>query len=257
MPTTLVATPEPDSVPPRTLLELEYTGQTEATVTRLDPDGRSRPVRLAEPAVLSGGLWTGYDYESWLNEPATYTATTAGGSVDSDEVILIAGPWLRHPGVPSLSVIIEPVGPIEDRTRPVNEAIQEPLGRVYPVVITDGRRKAIRSALSFRTRTPEEADALVAIMDDTVPLLIDVGAYLGLGFVHAYLAFGDLVEKPFRDDYGPDQWRTFTARYTVVDRPAGGIQSQRTYADLLVEASTYQDLRTMYDTYSDLLTGTT
>ncbi|MGI5144788.1 hypothetical protein ACQEVC_45475 [Plantactinospora sp. CA-294935] len=257
MPTTLVATPEPGNTPPRVLLELEYTGQTEATVSRLDPDGRTRLVRLADPATLSGGLWTGYDYESWLNGEAVYTAITAGGSVTSTPVTLTADrPWLRHPGVPSLSIPIEPVGPLADRVRPVNQAVLQPLGRREPIVVTDARRKSIRSTLRLRTETADEAAALVGITDDASILLLDADADWGLGITHAYLALGDLEETSFRDDYGPHPWRTWSAPYVVVGRPAGGLQSERTYADVLAEHATYADVLAAYDTYSDLLLGT-
>jgi hypothetical protein len=42
----------------------------------------------------------------------------------------------------------------------------------------------------------------------------------------------------------------------VVGRPAGGLQSERTYADVLAEHATYADVLATYDTYSDLLLGT-
>src|ERR1044071_225891 len=104
MATVLTATPQPGNNPPRVLLELEYGGQTEATITRQDPDGQSRAVRLAEPATLVGSLWTGYDYESFFEAASIYTATTAGGSVSSAPVTLdVTDTWLRHPGVPTLS----------------------------------------------------------------------------------------------------------------------------------------------------------
>jgi hypothetical protein len=254
--TTLVATPEPGNLPPRVLLNLEYTGQTEATISRLDPDGRTRFVRLAEPATLSAGIWTGYDYESTLNGPATYTATTTAGSVTTGPVTLTADtPWLRHPGVPSLSIPVEPVGPLDDRVRDVQQAVLQPLGRRYPIVVSDGRRKSITSRLSIRTETLDEADALVAVMDDVAVLLLDAGAEWGLGFTHEYLAFGRLTESPFQSDYGPNPWRTYTADYIVVDRPAGGIQSQRTYSDVLAQHATYQDVLNTYNAYTDLLTG--
>lgn len=256
MATTFTATPEPNNNPPRIFLQLEYTGQDEAVISRLDPDGRSRLVRLADPATLAAGIWVGYDYESWLNQPATYTATTEAGSLTAGPVTLTADqPWLRHPGVPSLSIIIEPIGPLEDRVRPVTRAVLEPIGRNYPIVVTDGRRKTITSRLALRTETPEAAEAIVAIMDDVTPLLIDISADYGLGFTHEYLSFGDLTETPFNDSYGPDQWRTYSAPYVIVDRPPGGIQSQRTYLNVLDEAATYAELLATYGTYTDLLTG--
>lgn len=258
MPTTLVATPEPGNDPPRILLELEYTGQTEATIVRTDPDGTQTPVRLAEPAALDGsGAWVGYDYESWFEGDTSYTATTAGGSVSSGTVSLdVSDVWLRHPGIPSLSLQVDFQGdgaPV----RPVVQAVLEPLGRMYPVVVSDGRRKAKRDSLTLRTKSDAEHTALVALLDDAAPLLLDVPPSKGYGvdLTHQYLTIGDLTQSRLRPDYYPHPWRIWTAPYIVVGRPAGGIQAERTYADVLAGHATYQDLLTTYATYTELLTG--
>lgn len=256
MPTTFVATPQPGNDPPRVLLELEYTGQTEATVTRLDPDGREQLVRLGEPAPLVGGLWTGYDYESWFGQPATYTAATAGGSITATPVTLtVDAAWLRHPGVPDLSILVHFEGE-GDPVRAVNQAILEPLGRRDPIVVSDGRRKSKRGTLTLRTYDSTELAALLGILDDVTPLLLDVPPDWAYGLDHQYLAIGDLTENRFRPDYYPHQWRVFTAPYVVVGRPAGGLQAEWTYADVLAMWGTYTDVRNNYDTHNDLLTGT-
>lgn len=258
MPTTLVATPEPGNSPPRVLLQLEYTGQTSATIVRTDPDGQQVPVRLAEPAALDGaGQWVGYDYESWLGRPMTYTATTAGGSVTSSTVTLaVTDTWLRHPGVPSLSCKVDFQGEGEP-VRPVNQAVLEPLGRATPIVVSDGRRRTKRSTLTLRTKTDGEHELLLGLLDDVTPLLLDIPPNRPFGptLPHQYLSIGDLTEARNRPDYYPDPWRLWTAPYIVVGRPAGGIQAQRTYADVLAQNATYQGVLTQYGTYTDLLTG--
>jgi hypothetical protein len=55
--------------------------------------------------------------------------------------------------------------------------------------------------------------------------------------------------------YYVDPGRVWTAPYIVVGRPAGGIQSQRTYADVLSGFATYQAVLTRYATYTAVLTG--
>jgi hypothetical protein len=61
-------------------------------------------------------------------------------------------------------------------------------------------------------------------------------------------------------DYAPvvdkltEQWTDVTMPFVVVDRPAGGSQSERTYADLLVFPS-YTALKTAYPTYAATLAG--
>lgn len=257
MPTTFVATPEPANDPPRTLLEFTYTGQTEVTITRLDPDGRSRPVRLAEPAELDGaGTWIGYDYESWFGEDTTYTGVTGAGSLTTSTVSLdVDVIWLRHPGVPSLSLQVDFQGE-GTPVRPVNQAILEPLNRAYPIVVTDGRRRTKRGTITIRTATALEADALLNLLDDTAVLLLDIPATKDLNMTrHQYLALGDLTEDRRRPDYYLNPHKIWTAPYVVVDRPAGGLQSERTYDDVLADWATYLDVLGEYATYNDLLTG--
>ena len=256
MPPTLTVTPEPGHNPPRMVLSLAYTGQASATVVRNDPDGRSWPVRLAEPAVLLDGAWVGYDYESRFGYATTYTATTAGGSITSDPATLDAAQaWLRHPGVPGLSIPVRIHGD-DDPVREVNRSVKRPLGRRYPIVVTDGRRRAKTAVLTIRTETLDEADALLAIMDDTAVLLLNTPPAWGWGrdLEHQYVSFGDLKEQ--RLSTPDDPWRHFIAAYDVVGRPAGGQQAQHTYADVLIEAASYQDLLGLYGSYADLLTGT-
>ncbi len=219
MPTTLVATPEPTNDPPRILLELTYTGQTEATIVRTDPDGSQTPVRLAEPATLDGaGSWVGYDYESWFEGDTSYTATTGAGSVSSSTVSLdVSDIWLRHPGIPSLSLQID----FQGDGAPVRPVVQ------------------------------------AVLVNDVTPLLLDVPPSKGFGvdLTHQYLAIADLTQSRLRPDYYPHTWRIWTGPYIVVGRPAGDLQSERTYATILADHATYQELVTLYATYTELLTG--
>lgn len=256
MATTFTATAEPGNVPPRTLLELTYTGQTSATITRLDPDGVTRVVRLGDPAALIAGSWVGYDYESWFGEPATYTATTGAGSLTTSPVTLdVTRPWLRHPGIPSLSMEIDFQGdgaPV----RPANLTVLEPLGRRSPIVVSDGRRKSKRGTMTIRTHTLVEMSALLGLTDDLSVLLLDVPPGMEFGITHEYRALGDLTEDRLRPDYYRHPWRIWQMPFTVVDRPAGGLQAQRTWVDVLDEAPTWAALIGMYETWTDVLTGT-
>lgn len=258
MATTFVATPQPGNNPPRTLLELEYTGQTSAVITRTDPDGRERPVRLGEPAALLAGIWTGYDYESWFEQPATYTATTAGGSLTAGPVTLdVDVAWLRHPGVPSLSQPVDFQGEGQP-VRPVAQAVLEPIGRRTPIVVTDGRRKSKRGTITLRTQTSEQADALLDLVDDTSVLLLDIPPSFGYNMdPHQYVSLGDLAEDRQRPDFYLWPRKQWTAPYIVVDRPAGGLQAEWTYDGVLATWATYNDVKNNYDTYTDLTAGTT
>lgn len=258
MTTTFTATADPTNDPPRVILNFTYTGQTSVTIVRNDPDGSTTPVRLAEPATLDGsGQWVGYDYESWFESATTYDGTTGAGTLTSNSVTLdVHDIWLRHPGIPSLSQQVDFQGegaPV----RPVTQAVLEPLGRNVPVVVTDGQRKSKRGDLTLRTFDDTGHANLLGLLDDTSVLLLDVPLSKGYGLdlVHQYLSIGDLTQTRLRPDYYPHTWRIWTAPYIVVGRPAGGILTQRTYADLLAGFATYQAVKSAYATYTNVLTG--
>lgn len=262
MTTTLTATPEPSNVPPRVRLDLTWTGATEASIVRTDPDGQVRTVRDADPVTLTSSTALVYDYESFLGQATSYEAFVSGSSVSSSSVSLdVTNPWLRHPGVPDLS--IEITGDIEiagdgEPVYALNRAKFEPLGREFPLIVTDGRRKA--KSTTFRMRTFEEADreALLALLADGSAILLDVPPSLGWARLkHQYMAFADVSPVPIVPSNPRSQWDEWSLPYDQVDRPAGGLQAQRTYATLLSEGSTYLEVDALYDTYADMLAGTT
>jgi hypothetical protein len=76
---------------------------------------------------------------------------------------------------------------------------------------------------------------------------------MGLGFPPSYIAVGDVKLTRWSDTV-IDANRDVTLPFTVVDRPIGGSQAQRTYADLLSFA-TYRDLNAAYASYTALLAG--
>ena len=259
-PPTLTATAVPGAEPPRVDLTLSWAGASEITVQRVDPDGRTRPVRLAEPATLTAGAWTGSDYETWFGETTLYQATNGVSTYDAASAITldVDVAWLRHPGQPTLSQQVDVQGDGEP-VRRVNRAIHEPLGRRYPIAITDGRRKAKQSTITLRTQTLEDADALIALVDDTAVLLLDVPPAWGWGITHQYMSLGDLTETR-TTGANRGAWvpvRHWTADYIVVDRIPDTVEADRTWATVLTEAATWADLLDMYDTWNDVLTGNT
>lgn len=265
MPVTLVATPEPGNAPPRVRIDVTIPAGsgTSVLLTRMGSDGRAVLVRLADPALLAGSLvWVGYDYECEYGQTLTYAATVTYNNsgvivvnLSTTATLAVVDVWLVHPGVPALSMRLASVKGLGDRTRPVSQGVFAPYGRRDPIVVTDGRRKAVQSQLQIRTASLAELAALVALVDDAATLLLNVPASLGWGLSAEYVAIGDLVEGR-EIDTGSDPWRLFTAPYLVVGRPVGGSQSQRTYATVLAEAATYQDVLNARATYLELLAPT-
>lgn len=256
---TLTATAEPANMPPRVLLNLSFADltpdPTEATILRNDPDGRTRAVRLAEPASLTAGAWQGYDYESPFGQAVTYTASSvspAGTATSAAVTLSVTQAWLRHPGVPSLSVALPLVSSIAPRSRGTSRAVFTPLGRSDPVVVTSRARPSVQSEIVLYLDDENTLAAMWALVDDELVLLLDVPPSKDWGLTHEYISVGDVTEsRPFRFLGMSD--RLLSLPYLVVDRPAGGLQAQFTYADVLADHATYADVKSRYTTYSDLL----
>jgi len=266
MPATFVVTTEPGNLPPRNRLDVTLPGGSTAgsvLITRTDPDGRTRVVRLADPASITGTAWVGYDYEAPFGASVMYSAVAQymnpGFFMDTlaDTVTLaVADVWLIHPGIPALSMMLPKVKSLGDRSRPVSRGIFAPYGRAEPIVVTDGKRKAVQATLVIRTRTLDELGALVALTADAAVLLLNVPESLGWGVSYEYISLGDLMEAR-ETETGDDPYRLISGPYHVVSRPVGGSQSQRTYADVLAESATYTVVLADFTDYIDLLAPTT
>jgi len=221
---------------------------------------------LTEESASTGAYFDGattdtstlfYDWAGVANASTSYehlTGTTTADDLTAAATLAVTDVWLIHPGVPDLSMRLAKVKSLGDRTRWVNWGVFQPFGRPTPVVVTDGRRKAVTAQLVIRTRTLDELDALVALTTDAAVLLLNVPASLGWGVTNEYISLGDLTES--REAFASFPTRVLSAPYLVVSRPVGGSQSQRTYADLLTECATYQAVMDLYDTYLDALAPT-
>ncbi len=258
---TLTAAPEPGNSPPRVLLTLDMSDVSpvpaSATVSRLDPDGRTRAVRLAEPAKLTGGQWTGYDYETPFGQPVTYTAVAGSTSVAGAPVTLdVSTVWLRHPGVPSLSMPLPRQAPstLATRRRASTRGVFRPLGRSTPLVVTEGTRQAPETALVVKTSSLDEMRRLWDLLADESVLLLTLPAGLGWGVTHEYISVGD-VEESRVAGWGGYEPRVFMLPYTVVDRPAGGLQSQWTWGDVLARFASWSEVLAFYPSWQDVLTN--
>lgn len=257
---TVVPTVEPSTGPedpPRVRLDVTDTGSpavTSTVVTRLDPDGRAVPVRTTDggPLSLAGGPALLYDYGSPFGAPVRYSTLESPATVSSEVTVDELNVWLIHPGVPALSRPILAAG-ITGRTRRVQRGIHYPLGGLYPVVQTDGQRKAPEYTLTIRTTTATDREAIDTLLEDAGVLLLNVPAGLQWGITAEYVSAGDTVEDRLYA-YGPEQRRTWQLPLLVVDRPEGGTQAERTLADL-VEYPTLADLAAAYPTLLQLAAG--
>lgn len=290
---TITATADASNLPPRMQLDVTGASGTLVTITRTDPDGNIRPVRAAEPGPLTSGAATVYDYESPF-DPAgtaslTYTMSSDGGSTGSVTVaaLKVQQSWLIHPGVPDLSQPINgiTIGQVATES---GATLHQPLGRKYPIPVSDGVRKARTFNLVLKTRQSGTNDlplfpsaslypsgtlfpsgstftagngpwlsstaALWDLFEDTAPLLLQLAYPYTAATWYRWVNIGTVTEDRISMNFG-DPYRILTLACTEVDRPAGGVAAQRTYTTLLGEDATYTAVTADYTTYHGVLTG--
>lgn len=244
--------------PPRIRLNI-YDGTNPAravtTVTRIDPDGSVVPVRTEDggPQPLSGRAGVAFDYEAPFGQAVVYSSVESPNVVSAPVTLDEQEAWLIHPGVPVLSRPILAAG-ITGRTRRVERAVLYPMARRTPAVQSDGQRKASEYTLTIRTTTEQDRIAVDLLFDDASTLLLNVPAAWRWGIGAEYVAVGDTLEDRLYP-YAPEQRRTWTLPLIVVDRPVGGAQSERTFADVLADNASFDQLMVKYPTFLALQAG--
>ena len=248
MTATITATPEPGAVPPRVRLNVT-TDQSTIKLYRLAQDGTRTPVRSYDggPFPVSAGTLVAYDPEAPLGLPVSYTADGTGVTNSASVTVTATDVWLTHPGVPSRSQSIE-VASVSERAYEANQAVRYPLGRRYPIVASDGARKAPSYEVRIYTDTLSELGAIEDLLADLSPLLLQVPASMGWGQVSEYVAVGRVTMGRVVQ-IGDHPMRLWTLPCSVVGRPAGGSQADNTYAKSLAAYPTYAARLAAHSTY--------
>jgi hypothetical protein len=253
---TVTPTVEAGNLPPRIRLNITAGTETSTVVVRNNPDGTTTPVRTdtGVPLPISGGVGLLYDYEAPFGQPVSYSSLESPTTVSNQVTLDIAQPWLIHPGVPALSMPISlRPGSLVEETAPVKQGVFYPMGRTTPVVVTDGSRKSSQGPWSSPPDRWTSWTRSAHCSPDLGPLLLNIPDGMGAGFPPSYIAVGDVKLTRWTDTV-IDANRDVTLPFTVVDRPIGGSQSSRTYADLL-DFTTYAQLTADYASYTTLLAG--
>lgn len=258
---TITATALPTNAPPAVRVDVNDTrspGQASLlTIVRNNPDGTQSPVRTSDgnPLPLTGGIGLVYDYEMPLGEAVSYTALEVPTVASLQVTVASTQAWLVHPGVPSLSIVVDfRVGTNDEETWATTRGVFWPLGRATPVVVTDGARKAAASRGIFSISSAAELEDFRALVADAAVLLLNVPASVPVGLGSTYISLGDIsVKRP--SSIGSDQLRDIEASYQVVNRPAGGTQSARTWADVLASYGSWAAVLAAYRSWADVLTG--
>jgi hypothetical protein len=261
---TVTVTPTVDAVnePPRVRLDVVDSGSPNlfaTTVVRYDPDGRWRPVRTYDGGPLAlagaGATRTGliFDYEAPIGSPVTYSTSESPTVLSAQVTVNVDQAWLIHPGIPELSCPIVVAG-VSERTRRVQRGVFYPMGRRFPVVQTDGRRKAAEYTLKLYSGDDVARRQIEDLIEDAGVLLLNVPTSKSWGIGTEYIAAGDSTEERAVTFLG-ESTRFWGLSVAVVDRPAGGTQSERTYDDVNAAYATYDALDAAYSSYTALLAG--
>ena len=239
MTATITATPDPLNVPPR--MQLVVSGMAAAstvTISRIDVRSNATPIRLGNPATLTGGGWTGFDYEAPFGQAVTYRAVPDTGAAASSvaHAIAVEQPWLCHPGLPSLSMPVT-IAARGDETMDASQSVKFVLERPDPVVRTDGVRRPPTFDLTLRTWALDEEDALDSLLADSSPLLLQT-VYPDVERVgYEWLSVGPVARSHLVPWQG-NLVRHWTMSCTTVIAPSGLLQAQRTVADVAAQFAT-------------------
>lgn len=257
---TITVTPTVDltTTPARVRLSISASaGETSATVTRINPDGSTSPVRTADGLALplSGGTGSLDDFAAPYGLPVAFSSVESSTTVSAQVTVNVTVPWLIHVGVPGLSmpITLRP-GSLAEEDFALNRGVFQVMGRTTPVVFTDGSRKASSSQLVIATATLGELANLKVLVSDGTPLLLNVPASMGLGFDTSYVSIGDMKVARLTT-IASDTNRDVTLPFNVVDCPVGGSQAARTWADVIATYSSWQQVEAAYSSWTALISG--
>lgn len=228
-----------------------------ATIRRVNvTQGSVSTVRNAEPATLVAGGWVGADYEAPTDDTFYYYAssTDAPGFILATQSMILPSngvTWLKHPGRPSLNTTVR-VGVAPNVTRPVSQGVFEVLGRQMPVAVSM-RRSMFRGDLQLVTFDETERNALLLLLDDGTPLLLQAPSGYGIGNV--YISVGDVSEER-ATGVGSEWARRWTLPFVVVDRPAGAaLAVGNTWSDVLSAYASWDAMRIAEGTWTGVVEG--
>jgi hypothetical protein len=259
---TIVATPLPSDPEPRIQLNITDTagGGSAFTLTRTDPDGRSRKIIIEPNPHLTSGSWAGYDYHAPFNESVTYTATTTVAATSASVVLSMSTSWLIHRTNPALSVQIDKVMSTSDRVATSTGMPHWAFGAEFPVVRNENVRHAKSGSVTLKAFTKAKLAALESILHDSGVILMNLtngnsAAWFDVSW--AWIQPGDVTyANPTGNGWVYYPTRDVTFTYQIVDVPAGAISPLWTYGMLLADVAdfpSYASVASGYHNYGDVV----
>lgn len=267
---TLVITATVDTAVPQPRIRLSVVGDSSApnavgtastvVLYRTNPDGQRSKVIVNAGAVLSGGVWAGFDYHPPFNAQARYSAIVDGVTSQLVPVTITSTvSWLMHPTDPNLSTPVTAINTIGDRVKASTAVLSYAIDAKYPVSITEGTRHSATGSIVVRLSSRAEQDAVDALLDNSGPILLNLAAGdQGAGWWDeswAWVQPGDITySNPGGTVFYP--YRHLAFPYTVVGTPSGSEVPIWTYGNVKAGNASYAALKAKYRTYSDLATNT-
>lgn len=255
---TAAAIPDPTFSPPRIRINLTTTGGASDlfALVRNDPDGRQRPVLLEVNPHFTSSAWSGWDYHAPFNQPVSYTVFSGALQANTSQVTLaMTQSWLQHPTNPALSVPVDKVMSVGERVTASTATTHWAYGAHYPVVRSEGVRRARTGTLTFQTQTSDSLTKLRALLIDSGVVLVNMVLPGQPDESCLWVLPGDQTDTNPGDGWVYYPTRNVSFTYQMVDTPSGNTAPLWTYATLLADPAmtTYASLITQYANYGNMV----
>lgn len=242
--TTLILTTDPGTGSNR----LTITPTAEVTrVRRTDANGTADVRTMTGVLPHSTGVLILDDYEP-AHGVATYTLTTAGGTVTGAITLALSSPWLGTPEVPQYSAPVPAVLDYGAGTSTLS-TVHEPDGRYDPIVIVRGASSR-RGSLTVSGGSYPAALNLLRLCQRGQTMLLRQTQHNGM----------DMYFIPMQADIvtalaaGPSSQFDLTLQYIEVGRPTGALSGALgwTWESLAAAFPTWGDVFEAYATWGDV-----
>ncbi len=232
-------------------------GYGTAYVVRVDAGTGLRTTLFGEPVTVTGGAWTGTDYELGMDTGYTYSvedtaSTTVIATVAVAAIASSGRAFLKSTVVPGLNTQIYPLA-VPTRATGSGSGKHQVLQRALPIIVTTARAGPTWT-LETLTQTSAERAAMRTILASGSVLLLSTAPASGIG--NAYVDIGDVTEEPADPVYS-NPARKWSLPCTETTRPVGAALGGLvvTWNDVLTVYPTWRDVLAAKSTWADVLAG--
>lgn len=225
-------------------------------VWRYDPD--RDPVLIRN---LSGGRPPTFDFEAPLNVQVGYAASILADTADPvapadpTNYITIVVPdneaWVKDPGYSGIGLRVECVTVIPPKTWEPNAGLFRPIGRKYPVAVSDVRTSHAGS-FEFITKTYAEASKMEKLIEDGGTLFLQTGPLYG--YLNEHVMMGSVTSAPLQIQ--KLEARRWSFEYQTVQPPVGDFETAFawSYSEMAADGAwtSYAQLAAKFNDYYDL-----